>query len=157
MALALFLLGALQEGIGLPRGLITAKEEIGQTEGIVERLGGGLQLGTSIRVLHLNDPGGSHRLDSEPAWLPRLTVFVFDDAAVRDKRSQLSENVALDGGQVSRGPLRRLLSHLNPFHRKLRGGPDKKPVDGKAPSCPNRPGVKTPKWDEADRDHVPLG
>jgi len=153
----LFLLVLLQEGIGLPGGLLAPYEEVRETERIVEALGGGLKLGTPIRVFDLDHPRSAHRLDSEPtssAWLP---VVVLADAAVSDQRGKILEDVRLHRSEVRRTPARTLLSWLNPFHGKLRGTPDSKPVEGKAPACPNRPGVKPPKGDIADDDDVPPG
>lgn len=150
MALALFLLGAFQEGIRLPGCGITAEEQIGQTERIVERLGGCVQLGTRVRVLNLDNPGRPHCLDCEPTRTAWLAVLVLHNGAVSDQTTKFGKQVALDRGEVRRTPLRSLLSYLNPFHGKLRRGPDVKPVDGKAPSCPNRPAAKPPMRDVLD-------
>jgi len=130
---AVLLLASLQEGVRLPGSLIGAQEEIGQGEGIIECLSRRLEARSRVGVLDLDAPRCPHGLHCEPTGPARGSVLVPGDATVPDKAPKLRKDVALDGSQVRRGPIRRLLSKLNPFHRKLRSGDDSKDVNRPSP------------------------
>lgn len=90
----------LEERIGFPRGFLGTDQEVGQGESVIKALGGRLQLQTGIRFLNLHNPRTAHRLDSEPARLPRFPVVVAAHAAMSDKGRKAMENIALHRSQM---------------------------------------------------------
>lgn len=137
----------LQEGVRLPGSPIRGQEEIRQGEGVIERLSRSGEGAARIWVFNLNDPCGPHCLDREPSGAAGFPVIVPGRGCVGDQCPKLGEDVGLDGRKMYRTPLRRLLSWLNPFHRKLRSGDDKKPVELIPPPRVNRPDRKPAKRD----------
>jgi len=146
----LFLLCALQEGIGLPGGGVRGEQQIGQGEGVVKAGSRCSQGSARVGVLDLDHPGRPHRLDSEPTRPACFPVVVPDNGAVSNQAPEFGKHVRLDSRQVYRGPLGRLMSRLNPFHGELRRGEDKKPVSGVSPPATHCPKVNPPVRDEAD-------
>lgn len=118
----------LQEGIGLPGGIIGPQEQLSERQRVVERLAGRLETTPTVGVFNADDPRCPLGADCPPPRPARGTVLVPGNAGMGDKVRERGKDVALDGGKVRRTPLRSLLAKLNPFHGKLRRGEDKKPV-----------------------------